>query len=539
MGKKKKGRSVKKNVQLQQTEPEELLKANHSFVIHRGLPGDHIVELTKDFRKVMEPFTASSLKERKKNTIKDFVSIAGVFHVSHLCVFSRTELGIYLKLARLPRGPTLSFKVHSFSLARDVVSSLKKQLVFEEAFKHSPLIILNNFSGEGMQMKLMATMFQNMFPTINLNTVNLNTIRRCVLMNYNSQTKLIDFRHYIIKAIPVGVSKGVKKVIQGKVPNLAKCNDISEFFTKTAYLSESEAEDDENSRVTLAQKLSTRGNMEGGESAIRLSEIGPRLTLQLIKVEDGLMDGEVLYHELVVKTEEEIAAVRKKRELKKKLKEKRKKIQEENQKKKEEQNNELKEKSLKGMGKDKKKPRLENDILMKRAQAESNEAVMGEDDDDAQYYREEVGEEPDQDLFSSQHPKRKFEPHYKSKTPRDSFEPKSILKKGYKNRNTSADSSEPKSILKKGFKNRNTSADENVPKSFLKKRFKNKDKTNSSNRDKRTIGGNPKKPGGRGGHPKYGFKAQREQENDTKPDKKLHKVKNGRINKNHKKKNKR
>ena len=69
-------------------------------MIHRGLPGEHIVELTKDFRKVMEPFTASELKERKKNTIKDFVSVAGLLHVTHLVMFTRTELGMYLKLAR-------------------------------------------------------------------------------------------------------------------------------------------------------------------------------------------------------------------------------------------------------------------------------------------------------------------------------------------------------------------------------------------------------------------------------------------------------
>lgn len=81
---------------------------------------------------------------------------------------------MYLKISRLPRGPTLTFKIHNFSLARDVVSSLKKQNVVEEAFKHSPLIVLNSFSGEGMQMKLMASMFQNMFPTINLTNVSFN-----------------------------------------------------------------------------------------------------------------------------------------------------------------------------------------------------------------------------------------------------------------------------------------------------------------------------------------------------------------------------
>lgn len=173
MGKRKskRGRCVKRNTNVQH-EPEEVVKAPHSFVIHRGLPGGNIIELTQDFRKVMEPYTAASLKERRRNTIKDFVSVAGPLHVSHMCIFTCTELGMYLKIGRLPRGPTLTFKIHNFSLARDVVSSLKKQNVVEEAFKHSPLIVLNSFSGEGMQMKLMASMFQNMFPTINLTTVS-------------------------------------------------------------------------------------------------------------------------------------------------------------------------------------------------------------------------------------------------------------------------------------------------------------------------------------------------------------------------------
>jgi ribosome biogenesis protein SSF1/2 len=189
--------------------------------------------------------------------------------------------------------------------------------VVEAAFKHSPLIVLNSFTAEGLHMKLMASMFQNMFPTINLTNVDLNTVRRCVLMNYNPSTNMIDFRHYTIKIIPVGISKGVKKVVQGKVPNLNRCNDISDFLTKSGMLSESEFEDDPSNQVTLPQKIISRGNVESGKSAIKLHELGPRLTLQLIKIEDGLLDGEVLYHNLIEKTDEEKLEIQKKRENKK------------------------------------------------------------------------------------------------------------------------------------------------------------------------------------------------------------------------------
>lgn len=171
-GKKKIGRCKRKNKQRFNTEePEELKNAPHSFVFHRGNVGENIIALTQDFRRVMQPFTASSLKVKKTNKMKDFLAVSGLLHVSHICVFTSTNVGTYLRIGRLPRGPTLCFKVLNYSLARDVVSNLKKQLVFQEQFQHPPLIILNNFSGEELSLQLMTSMFQNMFPSLNLTKV--------------------------------------------------------------------------------------------------------------------------------------------------------------------------------------------------------------------------------------------------------------------------------------------------------------------------------------------------------------------------------
>lgn len=36
----------------------------------------------------MYPYTAAKLKESKKNTIKDFISVAGIFGVTHMIVYS-------------------------------------------------------------------------------------------------------------------------------------------------------------------------------------------------------------------------------------------------------------------------------------------------------------------------------------------------------------------------------------------------------------------------------------------------------------------
>ena len=47
-------------------EPEEIVKAPHSFVINRGKLGKNANELMMNFRKIMEPFTAAHLRVRDK-----------------------------------------------------------------------------------------------------------------------------------------------------------------------------------------------------------------------------------------------------------------------------------------------------------------------------------------------------------------------------------------------------------------------------------------------------------------------------------------
>ncbi|XP_067122245.1 suppressor of SWI4 1 homolog [Centruroides vittatus] len=330
-------------------EPEELKNAPHTFVIYRGKLGKYTAELLRDFRKVMEPFTASNLKVQKRNVIKDFVSVAGLLHVTHLVVFTKTEISINLRIARLPRGPTLTFRVLNYTLARDVISSLRRQVTYASQFMSHPLLVLNNLSGEGMHLKLIASMFQNMFPSININNVNLNGIRRCVLLNYDAESDTFDFRHYTIKVIPCGVSKPIKKIIQNKVPNLSQFEDISEFITKSGNLSESEAEPDgPENEVVLPQHISSRGNIKSEKSAIRLIELGPRMTLQLIKIEEGLMEGEVIYHKIVSKTPEEVKLLQTRRRKKTLLKKKRKRQQEENVKRKQMQQKDSKARKEKG-----------------------------------------------------------------------------------------------------------------------------------------------------------------------------------------------
>lgn len=64
-----------------------------------------------------------------------------------------------------------------YTLTRDVVSSLRRHRMHEQQFTHPPLLVLNSFGPLGMHVKLMATMFQNLFPSINVHKVG----RACVV----------------------------------------------------------------------------------------------------------------------------------------------------------------------------------------------------------------------------------------------------------------------------------------------------------------------------------------------------------------------
>lgn len=184
-----------------------------------------------------------------------------------------------------------------------------------------------------------------------------------VLLSYNAQTGTIEWRHYLISVRPVGVSRSVRKVIEGTskpggsntaasaaadlakrkgkgLPNLGNVGDISEYILGRTHRAgsvgaasdtdiseaESEAEDmnDPNNAVQLFQKYVGRGNDANEQRAVRLREIGPRMELKLIKIENELAAGETLYHDKVKKTAREVAALKKTTFEKAKLKEARK-----------------------------------------------------------------------------------------------------------------------------------------------------------------------------------------------------------------------
>merc|ERR1719356_1971382 len=88
---------------------------------------------------------------------------------------------------------------------------------------------------------------------------------------------------------------------------LGKLNDIGDFVLQGGgAASESEIEN------TIEAP-----SLDGGKVGIRLSELGPRMTLQLVKVVEGVLVGTVVYHRTAttLPTEEDIKKAKAKQKL--------------------------------------------------------------------------------------------------------------------------------------------------------------------------------------------------------------------------------
>jgi ribosome biogenesis protein SSF1/2 len=109
--------------------------------IGAGEVGSSISQLAADVRKVMEPGTASRLKERRGNRLRDYVVMCGPLSVTHLLLFSRSEGGnTNMRVALAPRGPTLNFRVEKYSLCKDIQKIQRHPKGMGKEFLAAPLV---------------------------------------------------------------------------------------------------------------------------------------------------------------------------------------------------------------------------------------------------------------------------------------------------------------------------------------------------------------------------------------------------------------
>jgi ribosome biogenesis protein SSF1/2 len=369
-------------------DPNEAQRASDrtpkSMVVRIGASevGPSISQLVKDFRSIMEPNTASRLKERKANKLRDYTTMCGPLGVSHLLLFTRSGAGnTNFRVARTPRGPTLSFQVEKYSLTKDVQKSQRHARTGGYDFQTAPLLVMNNFiTPDGQELhpnvpkhleRLVTDVFQGMFPAISPQTTPLSSIRRVLLLNRekadDSQgSYIVNLRHYAITTKVTGLPKAIRrlnaaeKMIASKekkksaLPNLGNLEDVADYMmdpTGAGYTSASESEVETEAEVevlantsrkvldrkALQQRKSKEANGESRsrrpnveKRAVKLTELGPRMRLRLVKVEDQLCAGKVLWHEFIHKSQDEVKDMDRIWEHRRKEKEERRRIQREN-----------------------------------------------------------------------------------------------------------------------------------------------------------------------------------------------------------------
>lgn len=284
-------------------EPAAIKEAPHSFVIRRGLIGGGMSILMQDLRCVLEPFTAKNLHVTRKNSVRDFVSVASIFHVQNMMIITRTEKAAYLRFCKLPRGPTLTYKIIDYTLRKDVISSQRKPCSDPGLYLRAPLVIMKSFNEKVKgdeehqfdQNELQTVMWQGLFPSIDVRHLKLLKMKRCVLLRLDTETGNIDFRHYAIKVRPVGVSKPIRRLVtRKKLPDLGKFGTIDEIFDDGG-MSSGASDGEEDQLDTSRHVDTTNEDFSTSKSAIRLIELGPRMRIKLHRIQEGLLGGVRLY----------------------------------------------------------------------------------------------------------------------------------------------------------------------------------------------------------------------------------------------------
>jgi ribosome biogenesis protein SSF1/2 len=213
---------------------------------------------------------------------------------------------------------------------------------------------------------LTTTIFQSMFPPISPQNTPLSSIRRIMLLNRETTeegTYVLNLRHYAITTRRTGISKRIRRLDPAEqrkrekkghaMPDLGRLEDVADYLLDPGaggYTSASETELDTDAEVEVLEtgtkkvisrkeilrreagndKIRQKSGRNVEKRAVKLVELGPRIKMRMVKVEEGVCEGRVMWHEFVTKSKAEEKELENKWTKRREEKEQRKKEQREN-----------------------------------------------------------------------------------------------------------------------------------------------------------------------------------------------------------------
>lgn len=350
-------------------------------MLKRGKTGLYLQKLIKELRRLLYPYCAINLKETKRNTLKDFLNIVDVYGLSHMFALTNTQKASYLRLARMPSGPTITFQIEKYCLAADLFREDITTKNLSKTFNSAPILIINGFSNTSVPIKyleaiqIVSTMFQSVFPAINPNEFKSYQAKKVVLLNLNliknkkdELEPVFELRHYDIDFERSSSKKTISNILNNKKTDFSNYNNIADYIlNQTGFTDVSDNEgidtnlnliEEKKNKLSREEKKKLKiSKLEGNytnddnnenlknnnktytdnQTKVKIHEIGPRLNLKLVKIEEGFFKGNVAFHKFVVKSKKEIYEKSKEIKEKKEEKQKRREEQEANVKRKEEE----------------------------------------------------------------------------------------------------------------------------------------------------------------------------------------------------------
>ncbi|MES1902774.1 MAG: hypothetical protein MHPSP_001894, partial [Paramarteilia canceri] len=273
-------------------------------ILMRGKYSESLKVLKNDIKNVFQPLTLIKSESFSQLSFKKIAESLSVVKATHLMVLSDGLDCPILRVARSPAGPTITFRIKNHAVSQDVRfmkpdASLEAKHFFTTSH---PFLITSNFNSELGHLKIASVLLQNMFPIFDIEESELKLFKRCAIFNYNEETQDIDFRHYLKKYFssiiktPLSSNDSISKLSGSGLIKMTDISDISDFVLKSS------ENNDKNENLLSNNSTSTFES----KYSLRLKEIGPRMKMEIMKIEEDFFDGKVLYHNEIKKSAKEM-----------------------------------------------------------------------------------------------------------------------------------------------------------------------------------------------------------------------------------------